>query len=141
MLKGILAISGQPGLFKMIAEAKNNIIVESLLNGKRMPAYSTSKISSLEDIAIFTETSEVPLKDVLKLIAEKEKNGMIEKNFSGNELKAYFAEVLPEYDRDRVYTSDMKKMIQWYNLLQKNGLLDVEENEDSSANKEEEEKA
>ncbi len=129
MLKGILAISGQPGLYKMVAEAKNSIIVESLLTGKRMPAYSTSKISSLEDIAIFTETSETPLKEVLKAIADKEESNAVAKVPSGNELKTYFAEVLPEYDRDRVYTSDMKKVIQWYNLLQKNELLNFEEEE------------
>ena len=136
MLKGILAISGQPGLFKMIAEAKNSIIVESLLNGKRMPAHSTSKISSLEDIAIYTDTTEVPLKDVFKSIAEKEESNAIEKIPSGNDLKAYFAEILPEYDRDRVYTSDMKKIVQWYNLLQKSDLLNFDEEENPEENKE-----
>ncbi len=141
MLKGILSISGHPGLFKMIAEAKNSIIVESLLNGKRMPAYSTSKISSLEDIAIFTETAEVPFKDVLKSIVEKEENGAIEKIPSGNELKAYFGEILPEYDRDRVYTSDMKKILQWYNILQKNDLLNFEEEAEDTADEKDDEKA
>ncbi len=136
MLKGILAISGQPGLFKMIAEAKNSIIVESLLNGKRMPAYSTSKISSLEDIAIYTDTTEVSLKDVFKSIAEKEESKAIEKIPSGNDLKAYFAEIMPDYDRDRVYTSDMKKIVQWYNLLQKSDLLNFDEEENPEENKE-----
>ena len=131
MLKGILAISGQPGLFKLVAEAKNSIIVESLLNGKRMPAYSTAKISSLEDIAIYTETAEVPLKDVFKSIADKENMAAVEKIPAGNELKDYFESVLPEYDKDRVYTSDMKKIIQWYNLLHKNDLLNFEEEADS----------
>lgn len=128
MLKGILSISGQPGLFKLVAESKNSIIVESLQNGKRMPAYSTSKISSLEDIAIFTQTGEVSLKEVLKAISEKE-NGAELGKLEGNALKTYFAEVLPEYDQDRVYTSDMKKVIQWYNLLLKNDLLNFEEEE------------
>ncbi|MCW0484266.1 DUF5606 domain-containing protein [Gaoshiqia sediminis] len=127
MLKGILAISGQPGLFKLVAEAKNSIIVESLLTGKRMPAYATSKVSSLEDIAIFTQTGEVALKEVFKKMMEKENGHEIAKKDSGNELKAYFQEILPEYDQDRVYTSDMKKVIQWYNLLQKHNLLIVEE--------------
>lgn len=127
MLKGILAISGQPGLFKLVAEAKNSIIVESLLTGKRMPAYATSKVSSLEDIAIFTQTGEVALKEVFKKIMEKENGNEIAKKDSGNELKAYFQEILPEYDQNRVYTSDMKKVIQWYNLLQKHNLLIVEE--------------
>jgi len=137
MLKGILAISGQPGLFKLVAEAKNSIIVESLLTGKRQPAYATSKISSLEDIAIFTQTGEVSLKEVLKSIAEKENKGAVAK-LDGNALKAYFGEVLPEYDQDRVYTSDMKKVIQWYNLLQKSDLLNVEEEEEATEEKTEE---
>jgi hypothetical protein len=137
MLKGILAIAGQPGLFKLVTEAKNSIIVESLLTGKRQPAYASSKISSLEDIAIFTETGEVPLKEVLKAIAEKENKGELAK-MDGNALKAYFGEVLPEYDRDRVYTSDMKKVIQWYNILQKNELLDVEDEDEATDEKTEE---
>ncbi len=132
MLKGILAISGQPGLFKLVAEAKNSIIVESLVTGKRMPAYSASKVSSLGDIAIFTQTGEVALAEVFKAIAEKEEGGEIAKKDSGADLKAYFAEILPDYDQDRVYVSDMKKVIQWYNLLQKNDLLNFEEEEEAA---------
>ncbi|RKD88219.1 DUF5606 family protein [Mangrovibacterium diazotrophicum] len=137
MLKGILSISGQPGLFKLVAEAKSSIIVESLLTGKRQPAYSTSKISSLEDIAIFTQTGEVALKEVLKSIAEKQ-NGAEVGKLEGNALKAYFGEVLPEYDQDRVYTSDMKKVIQWYNLLLKNDLLNFDEEAEVEETKDEE---
>ncbi len=127
MLKGILAISGQPGLFKLVAEAKNSIIVESLLTGKRMPVYATSKVSSMEDIAIFTQTGEVPLKEVLLKMWKNENGQQVDKKDSGNDLKAYFQEVLPEYDQDRVYVSDMKKIIQWYNLLLKNDLLTLED--------------
>lgn len=142
MLKGIMSISGQPGLFKMVAEAKNSIIVESLITGKRMPAYSTSKISSLEDIAIFTTTGEVPLKQVFKNISEKENGGEIGKLESGNELKTYFAEVLPEYDQERVYTSDIKKIVQWYNLLQQKELLNFgEEETEGEASAEEKDEA
>lgn len=137
MLKGILSISGQPGLFKLVAEAKNSIIVESLLTGKRQPAYSTTKISSLEDIAIFTQTGEVALKEVLKSIAEKQ-NGAEVGKLEGNALKVYFGEVLPDYDQDRVYTSDMKKVIQWYNLLLKNDLLNQEEEAEVEETKDEE---
>ena len=137
MLKGILSISGQPGLFKLVAEAKNSIIVESLLTGKRQPAYSTSKISSLEDIAIFTQTGEVSLKEVLKSISEKQNGAEIAK-LEGNALKAYFGEVLPEYDQERVYTSDMKKVIQWYNLLLKSDLLNFDEEEETEESKDEE---
>jgi hypothetical protein len=128
-MKGILAISGQPGLSKLISEAKNCIIVESLLTGKRMPVYSTSKVSSLADIAIFTETGEVTLKEVFKNISEKENGGEIAVKESGPDLKAYFEQILPDYDRNRVYTSDMKKIVQWYNLLLKNNLLDLEDEE------------
>ncbi len=118
MLKGILAVSGQGGLFKMVSQAKNSIIVESLVDGKRMPAYATSRISALEDISIFTDEGDVKLADVFKNIFEKEEGGKtISHKVSANELKSYFAEILPDYDRDRVYVSDMKKVIMWYNLL------------------------
>ena len=126
MLKDILAVSGQAGLFKLVAEAKNSIIVESLLTGKRMPVYSHSKVSTLEDIAIFTQTEEVPLSKVFKNISEKESGGEVSKD-AANNIKSYFEAILPEYDKERVYTSDMKKVIQWYNLLQKNDLLNFEE--------------
>lgn len=121
MLKGILAISGQPGLFKLVAEAKNSIIVESLLTGKRIPAYSTAKISALADISVFTETGEVQLTELFKKIKECGKD--ISSKASNNEIKAFFEEVLPEYDKDRVYVSDMKKIIQWYQLLSDKNLL------------------
>lgn len=131
MLKGILAISGQPGLFKVISEAKNSVIVESLLTGKRMPAYSTSKISALEDIAVFTQTEEISLKEVFKSIAKLTGEGKVfDVKASGDELKDYFEEILPEYDRDRVYTSDMKKIISWYILLQEKELLDFSEEDE-----------
>ena len=133
MLKGILSISGQSGLFKMVAEAKNNIIVESLDTQKRIPVYSTSKVSALEDIAIYTETSDVPLKDILKAISDKEDGGVaISHKSSGNELKKYFEEVVPDYDKDRVYVSDIKKVLQWYNTLQEKEMLDFSENEEET---------
>jgi len=133
MLKGILAISGNAGLFKMVAESKNNIIVESLETQKRMPVYSTAKISALEDIAIYTYEAETPLKQVFKAIAEKEDNGpAISHKSSGNELKAYFEEVLPDYDKDRVYVSDIKKVLMWYNTLQEKDMLDFSEEEEDT---------
>ncbi|MBW8325193.1 MAG: DUF5606 domain-containing protein [Prolixibacteraceae bacterium] len=136
MLKGILAISGQPGLFKMVTEAKNSIIVESLLTGKRIPAYSTSKISALSDISVFTETAEIQLKDLFKRIQENGK--VISAKASNAEIKAFFEEVLPEYDKDRVYVSDMKKIFQWYQLLNEKDLL-VETEEEKNEEKETEE--
>lgn len=131
MLKGILAISGQSGLFKMVAESKNNIIVESLDTQKRIPVYSTAKVSALEDIAIYTETGDMPLKEVFKNISDKEDGGAaISHKSSANEIKAYFGEVVPEFDRDRVYVSDMKKVLQWYNAVQEKDMLDFSEEEE-----------
>jgi hypothetical protein len=128
MLKGILAISGQPGLYKMVAEAKNNIIVESLETGKRMSVYSSSKISNLDDIAVFTDSGEVTLEEVLKAIYIKEEGGnAISYKSAPEQLKSYFAEVLPSYDRGRVYISDIKKVVRWYGILIRNDLLDFSE--------------
>jgi len=125
-------------LYKLVAESKNNIIVESLETGKRMPAYSTSKISALEDIAIFTDTEDMPLKDVFKAISEKEDGGKtINHKSSSKELRDYFAEVLPEYDRDRVYVSDIKKVLLWYNTLQGKDMLDFSEEEETEENNDE----
>ena|SRR5690606_25973260 len=112
MLKGILSISGQSGLYKMVAEAKNHIIVESLDTKKRMPVYSTVKVSALEDIAIYTLNEDLPLKEVFKSISDKENGGVaISPKVSGKELKTYFESVVPEYDKDRVYVSNIKKII------------------------------
>lgn len=125
MLKGILSVSGHSGLFKLVAESKNNIIVESLDTNKRIPVYSTAKVSSLEDIAIFTENEDMPLKEVFKAISEFENGGAaISVKSADKDLKAYFQKVLPEYDKARVYVSDIKKVILWYNKLQEKGMLD-----------------
>lgn len=131
MLKGILSVSGQTGLFKLIAESKNNIIVESLETFKRIPVHSTSKVSALEDIAIYTENGDVPLKVVFKAISDKENGGpALSPKVTGNELKTYFEKVVPEYDKDRVYVSDIKKVLLWYNTLQQKNLLDFTEVEE-----------
>ena len=141
MLKGLLAISGHSGLFKMITESKNSIIVESLDTGKRMPAYSTSKVSALEDIAIYTETEDVPLKEVFKAINDKEEGGKtaVTHKSDAKQLKEYFKSVLPEYDKDRVYVSDIKKVILWYNILHEKNLLDFTEDESEEVANDEEE--
>ena len=125
MLKTILAISGMPGLYKLISQAKNMLIVESVSpDKKRMPIYASDKVISLGDIAMYTDDDEVPLANVLEAVKQKE-NGAVAaldyKKASAEELHAFMAEVLPEYDRDRVHTSDIKKLIQWYNLLIANG--------------------
>ena len=127
-LSGIISISGKPGLFKVVAQAKNNIIVESLVDGKRVPAYSTDKISALEDISIYTYEEDKPLAEVYQAIYEKEKGGtVLSHKESLNKLTKYLLEVLPNYDEDRVYSSDIKKLFQWYNILHKADALKVEE--------------
>jgi hypothetical protein len=133
MLKEIMAISGQPGLFKLVSKGTNSIIVESLLTGKRMPAHSTNKITSMEDIAIFTVNGEEPLKKVLKKLEEIEATQpIVSPKADPAELKAFFKKVLPDYDEDRVYASDIKKVISWYLLMKEKGLLifedEIEEN-------------
>ncbi len=131
MLKGILAISGQSGLFKLVSEGKNSIIVESLLTGKRMPAYSTARISALEEIAIFTEAGEVALKKVLKLIKDAKNSEPLQK-MTNDEMINLFTQILPDYDRDKVYSSDMKKVFQWYNILLDKNILDYKIEEEDN---------
>ena len=113
MLKGILSISGQPGLFKMVAEAKNRIIVESLINGKRMPVSTTARISSLEDIAVYTAVGDLPLKEIFRKIANHEQGAAIQAKATDEQIRRYFGEVVPDYDRERVYISDIRKIILW----------------------------
>lgn len=130
MLTNILAIAGKPGLFKLISGNKRMIIVESLIDGKRGPVYGNAQINALSDIAIYTEDEEISLREVFASIQQKEGENAIAidvKNASNDELRAYMAQVLPTFDRDRVHNSDIKKLIQWYNLLLKNGLTDFTE--------------
>ncbi len=130
MLKGILAISGQPGLFKMLSEGKNGVIVESLLTGKKQTAFASAKMSTLEDIAIYTTNEDFPLKEVFNKIYSQENGGpAIQSSARPEELKKYFEKILPDYDRERVYVSDIKKVITWYNLLQDKGLLNPDESD------------
>lgn len=137
MLKGILSISGQSGLYKLVAESKNNIIVESLETKKRMPVYSTVKVSALEDIAIYTDTGDMPLKEVFKAIYDHENGEVaISPKASNQELKKYFEEIVPDYDKERVYISDIKKVLLWYNSLQEKNLLDFSETEEEKADSE-----
>ena len=124
MLKEILSISGKPGLYKMISQGKNMIVVESLLDGKRVPAYTKDKVVSLGDIAIYTNTEEIPLGQVFENISKKENGSVcpIDPKADNNILRKYMEEVLPDFDRDRVYPSDMRKMFAWYNILINNGI-------------------
>jgi len=136
-LTGILSISGYGGLFKLIKQTKTGFIVESLIDKKRMQAFASSKISTLEDIAIYTETGEMHLKEVFKKIFQhkEEKKLELTAKSSSEELKSFFEEVIPDYDKERVYVSDIKKVASWYNILVDQGLVDLKEDE----SKEEEE--
>lgn len=123
-LEGILAIGGKPGLYKLVAQSRGGVIVESLLDDKRFPVTQASNVSALSDIAIYTYAEEVPLADVFQKIAEKENYGQaISHKAKPNELSAYMLEILEDYDQERVYNSDLKKLFQWYNLLQNKGLV------------------
>ena len=119
MIKTILSISGRPGLFKLVNQGKNMLIVESLLNGKRTPAYAHDKVISLGDIAIYTYSEEVALADVFESIKEKNEGKKVDVKALGNEaqIREYFATILPEFDDERVYTNDIKKVFGWYNML------------------------
>jgi hypothetical protein len=130
VLKDILAISGESGLFKFIAQGKNAIIVEHIETGKRSSAFSSARVSSLEDISVFTENEDLPLGKVFDKIFEKESGGQaIDSKAETEKLKKYFEEIIPDYSREKVYTSDIKKVITWYNMLQKKGMLVKEEPE------------
>ncbi len=128
-MKDILSISGYSGLFKLVSSTKNGIIVENIETKKRMPAYTTSKVSSMQDIAIFKNDGEdIPLTEVFKNIRTKENGAAVSinpKTAGNDELKEYFAAVLPDYDRDRVYVSHIKKVITWYNQLQHCNMLSL----------------
>ena len=131
MQQTILAIAGKPGLYKLVSRGKNNLIVETLDEPhRRIPAFASDRITSLADIAMFTETEDGPLMKVLesmKKLEEGKKSSIDVKKASGDELRDYFAKVLPEFDRERVHNSDIKKLIQWYNILIQAGITEFEE--------------
>lgn len=133
-LKDILSISGKPGLYKFISQARNGIIVESFADGKRMAVQNSAKVSALEDIAIFTETDEIPLKEVFKKLFEKtEGKATISNKASNDELKKLMEDILPDYDRERVYVSDIKKLVNWFNILTDLELLSIVDEEEKAA--------
>ncbi len=129
-LSKILSIAGKGGLFKVVSQGKNSVIVESLQDKKRIPAFGHEKISSLEEIAVFTNGEDMPLKDVFKAIFEKmDGKEAIDHKSDNAALKKFFLEIIPDYDQERVYVSDIKKIINWYNLLILHELLDFTEPE------------
>ena len=141
-LKDILSISGKGGLFKFVAQARNGIVVESIDDNKRHVAAATARVSSLDDIAIFTNEEEVPLSDIFFMIHEKaEGKETLSHKSPSSELKSFFVELVPEYDEERVYASDIKKVFQWYNQLLNHNLLEVVDKEEESAKTENEEES
>jgi len=127
-LGAILSISGKPGLYKKVAQAKTGVIVESLIDGKRFQAFAHDKVSALNDISIFSETDEIPIRVVLQKIREISENGKAPDPKSDNQkLKDFFEKVIPDYDRERVYVSHIKKIYAWYNLLHEKNMLDFTE--------------
>jgi len=139
-LDKILAISGKPGLYKIVTQTRTGFVAESLIDSKKFPVNMHSNVSILNDIAIYTLSEELPLRDVFKKIRDKEDSKQTSINHKDGKdvLEEYFFEVLPDYDEDRVYASDIKKVIQWYNLLQKNDLLHLlEEDKEDSQDEEE----
>ena len=131
MKQTILSIAGKPGLFKLVSRSKMNLIVESIdEKHKRVPAFATDRITSLADIAMYTDAEDVPLMTILASIRDKEEGKPVSINFKkcpSSELREYFSQILPDFDRDRVHDSDIKKLFQWYNMLVNNGITDFEE--------------
>lgn len=133
MLKNILSITGKPGLYKLVSRGNNMLIVESLIDGKRMPTYARDKIVSLAEVSMFTTGDDIALSEVLTKVGEKEglKVASIDPKKADNDaMRAYFAEVLPDFDRDRVYPTDIRKLVQWYNILINAGITDFTIKED-----------
>ena len=140
-LKDILSISGKGGLFRFIAQARNGIVVESVEDGKRHVAPATARVSSLEDIAIFTDGEEIPLSDVFMKIHEKnDGKETISHKVSPDELRTAFGELVPDYDEEKVYDSDIRKVFQWYNQLHAHDMLEVIDKEEEETSEEKPEK-
>jgi hypothetical protein len=138
MLREILAITGKPGLYKLVSRGNNMLIVESLVDGKRMPTYARDKVVALSDISMFTDSDDVALSEVLTAAGKKENLQPVAfdaKKADNKQLQAWFDEVLPNWDRERVYPSDIRKLILWYNILIKAGITDfrIEEPEEEQA--------
>lgn len=137
MKETILSIAGKPGLYKLVLHGKNNLIVEALdATHRRQPAFATDRITSLSDIAMFTDDEDVALTEILESMKKLENGKMAKidiKKASGDELRSYFAKVLPNFDRERVHNSDIKKLLQWYNILIENGITDFKEEKKETA--------
>jgi len=139
-LDKILSVGGKPGLFKLVTQTRTGFVAQSLIDGKKITVGMANNVSVLSEIAIFTLEEELPLRDVFKRIQEKENGGKTSVKHKEDKLKLeeYFFDVVPNYDEDRVYPSDIKKVIQWYNLLHENGIIDFTADQEPEAASEEE---
>lgn len=139
----ILSISGKPGLYKLISSGKNSLIVETLDdNHKRLPIFASDRVTSLNDIAMYTNADDVPLTTILANLYKEEggKEASINyKKCNSKELREYFSKILPDFDQERVHDSDIKKLMQWYNILVKNGITDFDDQSESAEDKDEKE--
>lgn len=136
MLKEILAVSGKPGLYRLVSKGKNLLVIESLVDKKRIPAYTRDKVISLGDISIYTDEDETPIREVFTSIMTKEDGKKVSLDLAKaqpDELRAYLASVLSNFDRERVYPSDIKKMLKWYDILIADGFTDFSEKEEEGA--------
>ena len=139
-LTKVLSVAGKPGLHELVAQGKNGIIVQSLADKKRFPISATANVSSLNDIAIYTFDGEIPLKEIFRNIFKKEDGkAWLSHKESSNAIFSYFNDIAPGFDDERVYVSDMKKVLQWYNILQGFGLVDLELDENTETDTEAEE--
>lgn len=129
MLKRIVSIAGKPGLYRLVSQGKNMLIVEALATGKRMPVYMHDKVMSLGDISIYTLEGDVPLAEVLDKVKQQADGKPVDVKAMGDDanIRQYFAEVLPQFDQNRVYTTDIKKLLSWYNILIQAGVTDLVE--------------
>lgn len=135
MLKKILSISGKPGLYRLVSQGKNMLIVENIATGRRLPAYATDKVVSLGDIAIYTDDSDIPLGEVLQTIGKTNEGKQVDVKALGDDanVRDYFATILPDFDRERVYTTDIRKLLSWYNQLVAAGITEFVEPEETEA--------
>lgn len=135
MITNILSIAGKPGLYKLVSRGRNMLIVESLSTGKRTPAYSHDKVMSLADIAIYTTGEDRPLARVLELVKEKAAAQPVDIKAIGDDaaLREYFAGVMPDFDRERVYTTDIRKLLTWYNALLAAGITEFADKPEAEA--------
>lgn len=147
MLKKILAVTGKPGLYRLVSRGNSMLIIESLVDGKRIPTYARDKIVSLADISMFTTADDKPLNEVLVSLYEKQDGKVVDidiKKADNDALREFFAQILPDFDRDRVYPSDIRKLLQWYNILIDAGITDFsiedEDGEEVSLEEKKEEK-